>query len=189
MVQMASKIWLGVLLAVLLVVACSSGSGGASGLQAAGQSRTVVAKAFWQAYNSLGGEVAKSSGVGTFKQCPGSGPSSIQYSVQAELGAHSAGQTTGGLATLLQGELGRAGWSLKPGSGQLPASAQKNGIDAKLEPSPLGGPQILMVVTGSCVNVGPAGSGIVQGYAATPGDRYQQSQATSSPVPTGFPTP
>lgn len=70
-------------------------------------------------------------------------------------------------------------------------SAEKDGITVALDPPSFGTlPMAVLQVKSKCVDIGAASHAIVDGYDGnTDADKYDDADASKSPIPTTFPSP
>jgi hypothetical protein len=179
-----------VLLLAALVSACSGGGGPsvADGKRAANAARRPVAEAYWKLDNSIGTAASHPGGEGVFARCEGGPANGVVYSVRTVLGSRRANDTPGRFTAAVADRLARAGWQLAPSSG-LPRSASNGDLRVDLEPPEVGGASasVALVVSGKCVDVGAAANVLLDIYVNNKTDRYPESRAAESPIPTTFP--
>jgi hypothetical protein len=171
---------------LLTLAACSSGT---DGQRIANQARRSVATTLWQLYSSLGNGYTKSGADGAFTQCGASSGNSVAYTVHLLVGPRVGGTPPGQFLTALASHLNAVRWHLSQSGGTYRAT-RNSGAQVELGPPPpsLSETAASAVVKSTCTDVGAAATDIVTAYQ-NHSDHYVASQASASPVPTGFPSP
>ena len=176
---------------ILLATACSSKGGisSAQGKERANGVRKTTAEVYWKLYNSISAPASGNGGTGHFTPCGKNGSTSTRYVVRAILGATpDKGVTSESLMQAVADQLNGLGWHLSPADG-IHRSAKKGGITVELEPPSFGtSPMTVLQFESGCVDVGSALDAVVDGYYQN-SDKYDDADASKSPVPTTFPSP
>jgi hypothetical protein len=177
---------------VMLAVACASGPSPAQAQQAATGTRTLVAREYWDVYNSLSSvtEPGIGGGFGFFSVCPGQPASQVAYNVSSGIAAPHNGVATPSYVALLEKTLRAQGWgAFGPNSGGYLLST-KQGYKVSLKPQT--GNQrffVALAVGGPCVTTGTTFASQVESINENLNDSYPVS-ASARPVPTDpVPTP
>lgn len=179
-------------LAIAMVSACSSGDSKLSvedGKRLADKTRRPIAETYWQVHEAIGTSVSQGDGDGRFTDCDEVKTDSMVYRVESLLTSQKGGkEPSEDLADAAVKRLASIGWKLEPSSG-VRRSATRNGVKVALRPTEINDWSIILLVQSKCVNLGAAADALEDAYRTTIPDRYKNSQAAASPVPTGFPDP
>lgn len=181
-----------ILIAALSVLASGCGGGTVSasqGTSVAQARRAEVAKTYWRLYNSVGDSVIKTDGTGNFVPCTEPAAATIRYGIEVPFSGRTATQSDAEFARAMQQYFARAGYRLKAtGNNAMTTHTGNVSVRFTMLRRLKSGPFASLTVESGCFDAGKAASGILQHYGGASGDDYPQSQASASPVPTGFPT-
>jgi hypothetical protein len=179
-------------LAILMVSSCSGGDSRLSvedGKRLADKTRRPIAETYWQVHGAIGSSISQGVGDGRFTDCDEVKTDSMVYKAESLLTSEKGGkESSEHLADVAVKKLASIGWNLEPSSG-VRRSATRNGVKVALRPTQINDWSIILQVQSKCVNLGAAADVLEEAYRTSTPDRYQNSHAASSPVPTGFPDP
>lgn len=178
-----------------IIVAGCGGSGApslAAGAQAASAARGPVAAKYWQVIAALNGQLEQNlaPGRGTFGGCQDSS-ARARYHIQVDLAARDARLPAGEFLTTVAQTLIARGWSKFDADNSSTMISTEG--DDRLTLTPGTGSQsglITLVLTGPCVNVGPAFVSALPLVNGSMADYYPFAQVSAAPTPTApVPTP
>jgi hypothetical protein len=134
-----------------------------------------------------GGSVTKTDGFGNFTPCSVPAGTTMRYGIEVPFQGRTAAQTGAQFASALEQDFTRAGYRLTASGNAF--TTRKGGVRVTLKPlgSVQSGPMASLTVVTDCFNAGNAATGILQHYGGAHSDHYRASQASASPLPTGFP--